>query len=96
MQQENFHWREFALGADRHRLEQWLQTRPFEGLDHVTGAQRNGPAPSAVSSNAPTPRDRPKVVAATAGSVQGSPKPSEGDRAAVPPMEAPRIVEPAT
>ena len=30
LQQENYHWREFALGADRHRLEQWLASKPFQ------------------------------------------------------------------
>ncbi|BEI81953.1 hypothetical protein CcaverHIS002_0211130 [Cutaneotrichosporon cavernicola] len=41
LQQENFHWRQFALGADRHRLEQWLATKPFEGIDPKAASQPN-------------------------------------------------------
>lgn len=94
MQQENFHWREFALGADRHRLEQWLSTRPFEGLDHLTVK----PAPSVVSSDTATPRAPSKAALAP-------PVPSKNDAPPVPPKAgatpratpkaAPRIVEPA-
>lgn len=98
MQQENFHWREFALGADRHRLEQWLNTRPFEGLDHLTVAKA---APSVVSSDTPTPRAPAKTALPAKA---GPPVPNEQDGPPVPPKggvtpkatprAAPRIVEP--
>lgn len=99
MQQENFHWREFALGADRHRLEQWLSSRPFEGLDHLTTP--NNPAskaaPSVISSDAATPRA--PLKAALAPPLPAKSAPAIEHPPPVPPKAtpkiAPKIVEPA-
>lgn len=57
MQQENYHWREFALGADRHRLQQWLETKPFDGVDHdhaQANASKSGHSSKSHSSKPPS------------------------------------------
>lgn len=96
MQQENFHWREFALGADRHRLEQWLSTRPFEGLDHLTRPNAAGKAaPSVVSSDTPTPRAPAKAALAPPVPTKADHAPPVPPKAAATPKATPKIIEPA-
>ncbi|KLT39269.1 hypothetical protein CC85DRAFT_198953 [Cutaneotrichosporon oleaginosum] len=64
LQQENFHWRQFALGADRHRLEEWLATKPFIGVDHQpasypTPSKQTPPRPAAKPPSVLSPVSRP-------------------------------------
>jgi hypothetical protein len=68
------HWREFALGADRHRLEAWLATKPFHDPSKDVSKTAAAAVPAAGGKDTVTPAHA--LVAPSTPSATPSPSPA--------------------